>query len=528
MYQDLKGTGDSVVGMNKKILIAGTVIVTASAIVYLALSIFFMNHFQFHTMLNDNNVSLKTAEEIERELGARAADYRITIMGRADLQDTISAGDISLQPVFDDSIARLLHERSAFAWPLSLFADKAYTCDSVAEYSEEQLKDKINGLCFWNQANVQQPVNASYSYANGSYQIIPEQEGTSLDRSLVIKVLESRIGAMEEKVSLDETGCYLEPSVRADNAGLKTTVDNLNQFVGASLEFTFGDNKEVLDGDIIKDWLAVDGTSVTLNGEAVKAYVRMLAQKYDTFGKTRSFQTTGGKNITLQGGDYGWWMDRASTIKAIIDAIKARKKGEMSPVYFAAAASYGENDYGNSYVEIDLDAQHVYVYQDGKMVTDTDCVSGKAIAGHGTPDGIYAITYKEKDATLVGENYSSPVKFWMPFNGNIGLHDASWRSKFGGDLYINGGSHGCVNLPPKKAKQIFSAVQKGEAVVVYGGMTQGQAKAYNIKNHKNVPDNNTAVAGASASVPAISALPVPEAVPGTGSSGDNAATAETE
>ena len=121
----------------------------------------------------------------------------------------------------------------------------------------------------------------------------------------------------------------------------------------------------------------------------------------------------------------------------------------------------------------------------------------------------------------------------MPFNGNIDLHDASWRSKFGSDIYINGGSHGCVNLPPKKAKQIFSAVQKGEAVIVYGGMTQGQAKAYNIKNHKNVPDNNPVGAGASASVPDVSGAATSQGAPVTGASVtgasvQNAATAGTE
>ena len=86
--------------MNKKILIAGTVVLTVSVIIYLALSIFFLNHFQFHTMLNDNNVSLKTAEEIEGELKKEAADYHITIVGRNDLQDIISAEDIALIFVF--------------------------------------------------------------------------------------------------------------------------------------------------------------------------------------------------------------------------------------------------------------------------------------------------------------------------------------------------------------------------------------------------------------------------------------------
>ena len=130
---------------------------------------------------------------------------------------------------------------------------------------------------------------------------------------------------------------------------------------------------------------------------------------------------------------------------------------------------HGDSDIGNSYVEVDLDNQHVYVYKDGNLVTETDCVSGKAVNGNSTPEGTYGITYKERDAELVGENYTSPVNYWMPFNGNVGLHDATWRKEFGGSIYINSGSHGCVNLPLDKAKIIFENVVKGEPVIVYGG-----------------------------------------------------------
>ena len=71
------------------------------------------------------------------------------------------------------------------------------------------------------------------------------------------------------------------------------------------------------------------------------------------------------------------------------------------------------------------------------MVDESDFVSGCVNKGTTTPRGTYGITYKERDATLNGENYSSPVKYWMPFNGDIGMHDADWRNEgdFGGDIY---------------------------------------------------------------------------------------------
>jgi len=512
--------------MKKTLAVVGVVAVAVLAIIYIGFSLFFMNHFQFHAVLNDQNVSMKTEKEVEEELSSEAENYKITITGRNKLQETISAQDISLKPVFDGKIGQLQKSTNAFTWPVSLFVTRTYTNDSVAEYSETALTDKINGLAFWDASNVTAPADATYSYQNGSFQIVPEVPGTTLDRGKTVKAITAAVGGMEEELSLEDADCYQTPSVYADNADLKKTVENLNQYVATTITFAFGDQTEVLNGDLIKDWLNISGTDVTLNEDQVKAYVKTLAQKYDTFGSSRSFHTASGKDITVKGGDYGWWMDRDSTTKAVIQALKSQKSGDMTPVYYATAAQYGTPDYGNSYVEVDLDAQHVYVYKDGAQVVSTDCVSGKAIVGHGTPDGTYSITYKEKDATLVGENYSSPVKYWMPFNGNIGLHDASWRSSFGGTLYVTGGSHGCVNLPSKKAAEIFAAVEKGEAVIVHGGMTQDQAKAF-VHKGKDDASANAASSGASAAAATTGASAAAGTQAQTGSTAAPAAQATT-
>ena len=239
----------------------------------------------------------------------------------------------------------------------------------------------------------------------------------------------------------------------------------------SSLTMHFGQKEERLEKDVFESWILQEGNALTLDQEKVKEYVRSLAIKYDTIGTNRSFKTTGGETITVKGGNYGFWMDRQSTIDALTEAILAGTIGEFEPVYYCKGANYGENEIGDSYVEINLDAQHVYVYKNGSLVTQADCVSGKVSNGNYTPGGTYQITYKERDATLRGQGYNSKVKYWMPFNNNIGMHDASWRSSFGGEIYLRSGSHGCVNLPPSITPTIFENVEKGEAVVVYGGKT---------------------------------------------------------
>ena len=86
------------------------------------------------------------------------------------------------------------------------------------------------------------------------------------------------------------------------------------------------------------------------------------------------------------------------------------------------------------------------------------------------------MNYKQKGATLKGAGYSSNVSYWMPFNGNIGLHDASWRSSFGGNIYKTNGTHGCVNMPKYLAKKIFENIKAGTPVICYSEETESSEK----------------------------------------------------
>ena len=126
---------------------------------------------------------------------------------------------------------------------------------------------------------------------------------------------------------------------------------------------------------------------------------------------------------------------------------KMGRQTSREPEYSQKAASHSGNDYGNTYVEINLTAQHLYFYANGKLLVESDFVSGNAAKGWSTPAGAYSITYKQRNATLKGQGYATPVSYWMPFNGGIGFHDATWQAYFGGDRYTYAGSHGCINMP---------------------------------------------------------------------------------
>ncbi len=267
-----------------------------------------------------------------------------------------------------------------------------------------------------------------------------------------------------------------EKAEQTDAAPLDAKEQLKSDISDMKITYRFDEAEEILNGEEISGWLMdlPDG-SISVNETPAKEYVASLAKKHDTFGQTRSFMTHAGETINVSGGDYGYWMDRVSTRQELIDQILTGQSAELTPVYYGTASKYGSDDIGSTYVEINLGDQHLWVYQDGSVVNESDFVSGGLFKGNNTPDGTYAITYKERDATLVGQGYESAVKYWMPFNGNIGMHDASWRSTFGGHIYYMNGSHGCINLPPDKAREIYDQVEKGEPVVVYGGITKEQA-----------------------------------------------------
>ena len=141
----------------------------------------------------------------------------------------------------------------------------------------------------------------------------------------------------------------------------------------------------------------------------------------------------------------------------------------LEPVWYHKGVLFtaGE-DIGDSYVEVDLTGQKVWLYKDGKQLLEADCVTGTYGTDRQTPGGVYSIYYMQSPAVLQGAGYASPVTYWMAFNGGIGLHDASWRyGSFGGDIYKTNGSHGCVNLPEDAAKQIYETVEIGYPVVCY-------------------------------------------------------------
>lgn len=437
---------------------------------YFAKSGAYQETFMPNTTINGRNVAGKDVEAVQAMIEEELLGYELKIVDRTGAGEVIKKEEVGLRTEFEGGLEQILSLQEPMMWIKSLWTETDYKIGTMLVYDEALLAERIGELSFMDRTKMEEPKDAylsDYQYDTNRYEIVPDTAGTELMEDAVTTAIGQAILNLQEEVDLDAAGCYTKAAIGKDDPELVKLAANLNHYVGASVTHRFGEMEEVLDGDTIHQWLTVNGTAVTMDESKVPAYVRALAKKYNTAYGKRPFLTTYGDVVTIPGGSYGWRMNEPAEAEAVLQAVKEGAIRTREPEWLQRGASHGEYDYGDTYVEVNLTGQHLFFYKEGKLITECDFVSGNAAKGWSTPAGIFPLTYKQRNATLRGENYATPVSYWMPFNGNIGLHDADWRASFGGNIYRTNGSHGCVNLPPAAAKEIYEHISKGDPVVCY-------------------------------------------------------------
>ncbi len=310
--------------------------------------------------------------------------------------------------------------------------------------------------------------DASFKYTDKGYEIVEEVNGNKVIKEKLMEEVKQGIINLKSSLNLDKADCYEKPKYTKNSKEIIETHNLLNKYISSNITYTFGDDTEVLDASKFNTWIKVnENLEVTIDEEKVKNYVKTLSSKYDTYGTTRSFNSSTGKVVNIKGGNYGYRIDRSKETGEIVEAIKQGETIKKKPTYAQTAKGSLNNDIGNTYVEIDMSKQHLWFYKNKTLLVEGDIVTGNMSKNYTTPAGTYRLTYKQKDAVLKGTDYETPVSYWMPFNGNIGLHDATWRKTFGGDIYQKSGSHGCVNAPFNVAEIVFNNIEAGTPVVCY-------------------------------------------------------------
>ncbi|HIS26771.1 MAG TPA: L,D-transpeptidase family protein [Candidatus Pullilachnospira intestinigallinarum] len=465
-------------------LILGITVGTVCAAALLGLGYYGYQAWQYRdrffegTVINGMDCGGMTAVEAREKIREQVEDYQLTIRFREDTTEEIPGKDFDYRYVSDGSEQKLVDAQNPLLWITGYFAPHQYQVKENTEFDRKKLEEILNQLPEMDPEKQIKPEDAFVDFQNGEFVIEPEKEGTVLLPETLYAAADTAVEDGERTLSAQDADAYQEPQVRRDDETLTRQMDQLNQLVKVTITYQLPYGKEkVLDGEVLKSWLVTDKEGNYSKDEdkfnkKLKQFVEELAEEVDTKGKDRKFHTTSGLDVTVEGGDYGWKVDKKEERTELKKLLEQQKSTSREPVYSSREMGEENNGLGKNYIEVNLTEQHLYYYKDNQVVLDSPFVSGKMTRDRFTPPGIFLLTYKQRDRVLKGKplpngqpSYQSPVSYWMPFNGGIGLHDASWRSKFGGTIYRYSGSHGCINLPTAKAAKIYEMIDKKTPIV---------------------------------------------------------------
>ncbi|AOR23436.1 L,D-transpeptidase family protein [Clostridium taeniosporum] len=437
-------------------------------IMYFILSFYFINHFYFGTVINGVNISCKNIDEANAKISNEIESYKLELEERDGIKEEILSTNIGLKYDSKEKLQQLKNEQKPFKWILQLFKSSNYKNINLTSYDENLLKKYLENLSCFDENKVVQPSNPSFKYLDNKYIILEETYGNKVKKDVLYNNVVKSINNGAHILNLEESDCYENPKYTSDSPKVIEVNDKLNKYILSKITYDFGDRRELLDGSIINQWLLVDNDlNIIFDEKKIRHYVNEIANVYNTVARTREFSTSMGTKVKVTGGNYGWLINVEEEIKALINIVESGENITREPIYRQKASSREINDIGKTYVEINFTKQHLWFYKEGSIITQGDIVTGNVNLGHDTPIGVYILNYKQKDATLKGDTYETKVKYWMPFNGGIGIHDAVWRNQFGGNIYKSNGSHGCVNAPSYLAQKIFENIEQGTPIVCY-------------------------------------------------------------
>ena len=433
------------------------------------------HRFVVGTIINGVPVSGMTTADAEAYIeGYFNGGYTLEIEDTEGVREAITDTSIGYTVDVTGDLEAILKEENDGGRVSGPGVEHRYTLDAELKYDEAALRALLEKMAFVKNAS---PTSDAYitPYEEGkAFSIVPEVQGTEIDMDKLMAAVKDALNSQTRLLKVENLDCYKTIQVTADNADLNQMCANLNRYKDINITYVFGDQQEILPGLEAVKWIdGVSGSTVQVNQQKVAEYVKYLADKYDTYGKPHTFTSTSGRQVSVNG-DYGWQINQAEEAVALTRMVQNGTNQTREPAYSRTAASRTGNDFGTTYVEVDMGLQHIYMYENGTLIAEAPIVTGNVAKGWTTPEGLYTLYYKERDRVLRGPkradgtySYESPVSYWMPFNGGIGLHDASWRGKFGGEIYKNNGSHGCINIPPKTAAVIYEHVYKGIPILCF-------------------------------------------------------------
>ena len=446
-------------------------------LIYLGLAIYYQDSFYYGTWINGIYCTGKTVEEVQKELTESFSYEGLTIYGK-ESEDFLAADELQLTYDFQPALLTYLEKQNPFHW-LYRLATGHQNQELIPHitFQEKKLEQWIYTTDFYAENKKPSEDSLSIELTKEGYRL-QEDKAKILNLSKAKEQIRQALTDTRTELSLLEKDCYFYREDTPEMVQTRELYRQIEQFQTRSITYAIKDQTRVLTAGELASLLDRDEKSkeflldkegrLKLDSKAVENLVAKLAEEYDTWHNF-TFTAHDGREVHLTRGNYGLQISRKKETKFLTNTLQEENFEEVVriPEYSRDVTYKNQHGIGTTYIEIDMKEQKLYYIEEGVVYLETDVVTGCVQRGMATPEMVCYVYNKKQDAVLRGADYRSPVDYWIPVYGGIGIHDAGWRTKFGGEIYIKDGSHGCINTPLKKVAELYERIEVGIPVVIY-------------------------------------------------------------
>lgn len=355
------------------------------------------------------------------------------------------------------------HHKSAKTW-------KVFINDTIKKSFEDIHNDSL-----WNcvckeliKFKYEKPKNARLTFKNDQFVFNPSVEGTEFNWDTLKKVFLSSLNKKNNTVDLQSKNCYLKPKFKGDELICQNVIKQAKEKAKHNLTFEYeGETVELTGKEMSAYFTTNDKMDLIINPMMAYGLAAKIAKKFDVIQSPVNFLPASGQMTSVSRSLLGKRVNTSKIVSLISGFTKQEEDSKVDVPFFMKGIPTELLTNNRNYIEINLNEQKIYFFKNDSIVLSSDIVTGRYQTSFATPTGAFYIRYKETNTTLDGPGYSCFVRYFMPIYQGIGLHDASWRKKFGGNIYQSDGSHGCINLPRPVAEFAYNNYPSGAIVICH-------------------------------------------------------------
>ena len=453
------------------------ILILLSVSVFLVIAYMYRGVFPYNTYINNKyctGLDVAACNELLCKDAGIGDTVNISI---GDEKHSIAAESIDLSVDYTDKLDIILNSQSNGLWVERFITGPAmYEVEPDIHFDEDKLKQEFDALRLDRQGA---PFGVSLTLTDKDGYVLENNKPYQIDPGRVYPYVREALDRGELSISIEDG--YVEKPVYTGYEQQLIDIDKaLKALDDVKITYWLDNNStkislprlskseliSMLELDNRGYPMLDDSGKLVFSEESVKEGLNSILGPYNTY-KNHIFTTHDGSKVHIKGGNFGSTVDIDTESMELYEYLTGGTKQPYKKTLEMKGKSKGSGVIGDNYLEVSLDEQHLYYYENGALVLDSDVVTGNHAYGYDTPQGVYSVYFMQRNRTLVGETYRSFVNYWIAFYNHYGVHDASWRNEFGGDIYLHNGSHGCVNTPKENVSKLYDMIEVGTPVIVY-------------------------------------------------------------